>query len=68
MNADTKMLDAMSHLMDSRKKINYVMQGAFMHGWQEGVQAERERIKTIIREVTGGCGNCDRLMEKIERR
>lgn len=39
---------------------------AFEAGYEEGQQAERERIKEIIREVTGGFGNCDRLMEKID--
>ena len=60
MNADTKMREAMSHLVDSRKKINYVMQGAFMHGWQEGVQAERERIRArakIAAEKTWRAGD-----------
>lgn len=34
--------------------------------YEKGKQAERERIKDIICEVTGGFGNCDRLMEKID--
>lgn len=47
-------------------KYKFVPIGQLRQLWQAAQQAERERIRAIIRDVTGGFGNCDRLMERID--
>lgn len=64
--------EAINRLIAAVERAENAIKGtdAYEHGYMAGQKAmkahERERIKVIVREVTGGFGNCDRLMEKID--